>query len=256
MEKYQIRLIRTLVLLAAIHIMAASWFVIQIYAQSKISPAKEFNHLKTNTTSEIHSDIIKKYSQIELYKSKQIMFDHVINGRGMSRVTFATGIPFVAVGEYAYGVTNRLTVGVLGGLTPEVEGYGVRVRSVIYQKRNHYRVYFCTPVIYYPGLSAGDPWWLTRPNINFEWVTRSNIRYKFGISVFMAASNNSLFGDASKATLQPDYWTSAHTGMSLPIGSDFSFQTEVSYVSKGVTPIKDFIGAPPVVLVLGISYTF
>lgn len=183
------------------------------------------------------------------------LFDHVINRRGGSRLTLATGIPFVGVAEYAYGVTNRFTVGVLGGLTPAVEGYGVRMRGVVYQKNDFYRVYFCTPVIYYPTLSGGDPWWLARPNINFEWVTKSNVRYKVGGSAILAASNNSLFGDADKATLNPGLWSSVHGGVSLPLGGNISLQTEISYVSKGVQPIKDFVGAPPVILVLGISYT-
>ena len=183
------------------------------------------------------------------------LFDHVINRKGESRITLATGIPFVGVAEYAYGVTDRFTVGVLGGVTPAVEGYGFRMRGVVYQKTDRYRVYFCTPVIYYPRLSGGDPWWLARPNINFEWVNKHNFRYKLGGSLFLAASNNSLFGDAEKATLDPDVWSSIHAGMSVPVKGNISFQTEVSYVSKGVKPIKDFVGAPPVVLVLGLSYT-
>lgn len=182
-------------------------------------------------------------------------FDHVINKKGGSRFTLATGIPFVGVAEYAYGVTDRFTVGVLGGLTPAVEGFGVRMRGVVYQKHDFYRVYFCTPVIYYPTLSGGDPWWLARPNINFEWVTNSNVRYKFGGSMILAASNNSIFGDADKATLEPDAWSSVHAGISLPFRRNMYFQAEMSYVSKGIKPIKDFVGAPPVILVLGLSYT-
>jgi len=194
--------------------------------------------------------VLKEYRQ-----STPRLFDHVINRKGESRLTLATGIPFVGVAEYAYGVTDRFTVGVLGGMTPAVEEYGFRMRGVVYQKTDRYRIYFCTPVIYYPRLSGGDPWWLARPNINFEWVNSKNVRYKFGGSMFMAASNNSLFGDAEKATLAPDYWTSVHAGVSLPLKGNISFQTEVSYVSKGVKPIKDFVGAPPLVLVLGFSYT-
>lgn len=183
-------------------------------------------------------------------------FDHVINRRQESRLTIATGIPFIGIGEYAYGLSDRTTIGFMAGLTPAVEGYGVRIRRVLYQSAENYRVYFCTPVIYYPTLSGGDPWWLTRPNINFEWLTKSDLRYKAGGSIIAAASNNSLFGDAAKATLSPDIWTSVHGGFSLPLRGNFSFQTEVSYVSKGVKPVKEFVGAPPVILVLGVSYIF
>jgi|GEM_PF-2010287 len=183
-------------------------------------------------------------------------FDHVINNRRDSRITLATGIPFIAIGEFAYGITDRTTIGVMAGLTPAVEGYGIRVRHVIYQPIENYRIYFCTPVIYYPTLSGGDPWWLTRPNINFEWLTKSNFRYKAGGSIIAATSNNHLFGDGSKATMSPDFWTSIHGGISVPLKGNISFQAEVSYVSKGIQPVKEFVGAPPVILVLGASYIF
>jgi hypothetical protein len=183
-------------------------------------------------------------------------FDHVINQKGESRITIATGIPFIGIAEYAYGVSNRTTLGIMAGMTPAVEGYGIRFRRILYQKSESYRIYFCTPVIYYPTLSGGDPWWLTRPNINFEWLTQSDLRYKIGGSIIAAASNNSLFGDSSKATLSPDMWTSIHGGISMPLYGSFSFQAEASYVSKGIQPIKEFVGAPPVILVLGVSYIF
>ena len=39
--------------------------------------------------------------------------DHVLNYKGQSRITFATGIPHVAISEYAYGVSDRVTAGAL-----------------------------------------------------------------------------------------------------------------------------------------------
>lgn len=188
-------------------------------------------------------------------KKRSGHFDHVINRRGESRLTLATGIPFIGVAEYAYGVTDRFTVGILGGLTPAVEGYGVRMRTVLIENTKGERIYFCTPIVYYPKLSGDDPWWLTRPNINFERVSSGNIRYKFGASLIFAASGNSLMGRSAEATLKPAMWTSVHAGMSLPVWNRVSFQTEVSYVTKGLETLKDFVGAPPVILVTGFSVT-
>src|SRR2546425_12235612 len=99
-------------------------------------------------------------------------YDHVLNDRGASRLTFATGIPYLAIGEYAYGISNRLTVGFMAGVTPSVEGYGIRVRTVLYQPDPGFRIYFCTPVFFYPNASIGGAGagGLARPHGNFQWV--------------------------------------------------------------------------------------
>src|SRR5688572_14397259 len=73
-------------------------------------------------------------------------YDHGLNAKGRGRVTVATGIPYVAIGEYAYGVSDRVTVGFMTGVTPHIPGYGVRARAVLLESQEGFRVYFCTPV--------------------------------------------------------------------------------------------------------------
>jgi hypothetical protein len=183
--------------------------------------------------------------------------DPVLNYRGKGRLTLATGIPYLAIGEYAYGISDRVTVGVMAGLTPTVQGYGVRGRAVLYERSN-LRVYFCAPVLFYPRTSGlgGDPWWLTRPNINLEWITAAGLRYKIGGSLIAAASNYSLFGNASVAKFPPGLWNAVHGGISIPLGSDVTFQLEGSLVLKGFRVAgKDWVGGPPVILVIGTSWT-
>ena len=184
--------------------------------------------------------------------------DHVLNNRGQSRITLATGIPYIAIGEYAYGVSGRVTIGLLAGTTPFVEGYGIRARAVLYQPDASFRIYLCAPLIYYPktrGL-GGDPWWLTRPNINFERMTRSGFRYKAGASLIAAASHYALFGDPAKAKFHPGLWNAVHAGISFPVSSRLTVQLENSLVLRGVRVAgKDWVGGPPVILVLGTSWT-
>lgn len=172
-------------------------------------------------------------------------YDHVFAANGGAKLTLATGIPYIGIAEYAYGFSEKITGGLLWGLTPNVEGYGVRVRAVVYQETESFRVYFCTPILYYPKTKelGGDPWWLTRPNINFEWITSTKFRYKFGGSIIAAASHHSLFGDPSKAKLQPGFCNAMHVGISLPIGSGIMFQTELSAVMSGLQIAgKDWVG--------------
>lgn len=182
--------------------------------------------------------------------------DHVLNARGKGRVTIATGIPYVAIGEYAYGVSDRVTVGVMAGVTPSIPGYGVRARAVLYERRD-FRVYFCTPLLYYPKTNGlgGDPWWLSRPNINFEWVNRKGFRYKAGGSLIAAASHRSIFGDAAYARFSPGVWNAVHGGISFPVGSNLTLQLEGSLVMKGVRVPKSWVGGPPVILVMGTSWS-
>lgn len=186
------------------------------------------------------------------------LFDHVINARGESRVSLLTGLPVVGSLEYAYGISNRLTAGVFVGSTPFEEAIGVRVRTVLYDNSGTFRVYFCTPVVFYPQMGRQNPeaWYLTRPNINFEWVRKSNFRYKVGGSVIASSTHKGLFVDASQTKHDPEMWTALHAGFSLPVGSGISFQTELSYVMKGLNTVDTFFGGPPFILITGFSYTF
>jgi len=168
-----------------------------------------------------------------------------------------TGIPYVAIGEYAYGISDRVTLGVLAGSTPNVEGYGIRARLVVYEPREDFRVYFCTPVLYYPTTKAlgGDPWWLARPNINFEWMTERGFRYKVGGSLIVASSNHALFGNPAHAKFPPGVWNAVHGGVSLPLGSSATVQCETSLVMDGVHVAgSNWIGGPPVIVILGVSW--
>ena len=186
-------------------------------------------------------------------------FDHVINRRGESRVSLLTGIPILGTTEYAYGITDHLTVGVFGGFTPFEEAVGLRVRTVLYQNTAAFRIYYCTPVVFYPQRNEADPepWWLIRPNINIEWLANSGLRYKFGASVIGAASNRQIFGrGASNGQLSPELWTAIHGGLSLPVGKQLSFQSEFSYITKGTDTITNFFGGPPMLAIIGFSYTF
>lgn len=185
-------------------------------------------------------------------------FDHVINRRGESRLSVFTGIPVVASTEYAVGISGRLTVGVFGGFTPVEEAVGIRVRTVLYQRDESYRVYFCTPIIFYPQTRRlnPDPWFVTRPNINFEWLSNSNLRYKVGASLVAGASHHNIFGDPSKSKHSPGLWTAVHGGLSTPVSSNMTFQAELSYVTRGFKTVSHFLESPPVILMIGVSTTF
>ena len=181
-------------------------------------------------------------------------YDHVLNYKGASRFTLATGIPYLGIGEYAYGLSDRVTLGFMAGVTPTVEGYGLRVRTVLHQSTPGYRVYVCTPVFYYPNahISGHGSWWLTRPNINFEWMTPRGFRYKVGGSLIAVASQRALSGDGSEPLR---FWDAVHAGISFPVGPVTTLQLEASLVTRGLQVTgTNWVGGPPVILVLGTSW--
>lgn len=121
-----------------------------------------------------------------------------------------------------------------------------------------FRIYFCTPVVLYPQMRRQTPesWYLTQPNINFEWAKKSSFRYKLGGSLIASSSHKGLFGDASQMKHDPEMWTAIHAGFSLTVGSGISSQTELSYVMKGLQTVDTFFGGPPFILTPGSPTSF
>src|SRR5687767_14220218 len=113
----------------------------------------------TNTQLVLVAAGLLTFGPTALHGQVNPAYHHVLNHKGQSRVTVSTGIPYIAIGEYAYGVSDRVTIGVLGGVTPSIPGFGVRARAVLYETADRFRIYFCTPVLYYPKTNGlgGDP---------------------------------------------------------------------------------------------------
>jgi hypothetical protein len=64
-------------------------------------------------------------SEIHLYESTakqkvstRYFHDYLLPGKGKSMVSLFTGLPYAAVGEYAYGFSDRFSAGVFFGYTP------------------------------------------------------------------------------------------------------------------------------------------
>ena len=111
-------------------------------------------------------------------------------GRGRVETSVATGVPFLAMAEVAIGVTNRFTVGAIGGATPNVPGFGVRPRVSVLEI-GAWRAVLAAPVLYYPFTDArgGAPWFLTRPSLVAEHAFENGVRVGGGVGVVAAASS-------------------------------------------------------------------
>jgi len=179
-------------------------------------------------------------------------------------VTVATGIPYVGIVEYAYGISDRFSAGAIIGITPKIPGYGVRLRGTIHERGDRFRVYVRAPVLYYPRTKdlGGEPWVLTWPVVSAEWKIESGTRLSVGGGFVAAACVNSLLGleEEEEETeggegFMGGFWNTLHAGVAFPIRPRLMFQGELSAVLSGAKVAGgDWVGGPPVILVLGLSY--
>ncbi|HTR81678.1 MAG TPA: hypothetical protein VMM58_08610 [Bacteroidota bacterium] len=193
--------------------------------------------------------------------------DHLFAADGGSMVTVSTGIPYIGIAEYAYGISDRFSVGVMVGTTPNVEGYGVRARAIIAQPSDDVRFYFRVPAFYYPHTKdlGGDPWVLTWPVLSAEWRLNSGTRISAGAGAVVASCFDSFIrkiGLGSKESeneemIMGGIWNTFHAGVAFPVSRDVMVQAEGSTVMHGFTFAQhDWVGGPPVILVIGLSYSF
>ncbi len=183
--------------------------------------------------------------------------------KGKSMITISTGIPYVGIAEYSYGITDKFSVGVVAGVTPKVPGYGIRVRGVLYQSGESFRVYFRAPLFYYPSTKdlGGDPWILTWPVVNAEWKLKSGTRLSAGAGLVAAACVESIFGKeeiGEEEGFMGGVWNTFQVGISMPLTRSIVVHGEIAAVMNGYRLAKpeQWAGGPPVILVLGLNYNF
>ena len=185
--------------------------------------------------------------------------DHLFPAQSGGMVTLATGIPYVGIVEYAFGFSDRFSVGVIAGVTPNVTGYGVRLRGILLQADETFRLYIRAPILYYPQTKelGGEPWILTWPVVSGEWKLNSGTRISLGGGVVVAACMHSLLGHKESGEgFMGGTWNTVHAGVAAPLSTSVMFHAEVSAVMSGIKLAgKDWVGGPPVILVVGFSYT-
>lgn len=201
--------------------------------------------------------------------------DHLFPSAGRSIITVSTGVPYIGITEYAYGFSDRFSVGIMAGLTPNVEGYGFRVRAILSQPSNNFRLYFRAPLFYYPQTKdlGGEPWVLAWPVISGEWRVGSATRVSVGGGAVVASCYHSLLrhlglrkkSKSLKSSSDEDdkmgfvggVWNTIHAGIAFPLSKNIMFQSEASIVMSGVKIAgSDWVGGPPVIVVTGLSYSF
>jgi hypothetical protein len=190
--------------------------------------------------------------------------DYLFAERGQWSGTFATGMPFVAVGELAYGASDRFAIGGMAAATPDVGHIkgtitaGVRPRGVLFAS-GAWRSTLVVPILYYPqvkGFGDEEPWMLARPALSLERELPSGARLNAGVGLIAAACTESLLTLGKERTMMGGVWNTASIGGAAPVSARTSFFGEGSAILDGVVPAHHWIGGAPVVALAGVSSAF
>lgn len=189
---------------------------------------------------------------------------------GHAMVSVATGLPYLAIGEVAYGVGSRFTVGVLGGITPTTEGGGVRIRGVLLDFGVD-RLVAQLPLLYYPPtrgfltVTSGmgeDAWFLVMPELQWEHRFGNGTRLHAGVGVAATSCADGLAAflqrDIGFAQLQRmgDVWPTFKVGGSMPLSHATSLFADVALVPDGLVYGKPWIVGVPLVATVGMAHAF
>lgn len=192
--------------------------------------------------------------------------DNWLPGSNRVGATLATGIPFLVTAELSLGITDHAAIGVLGGATPTVSGFGARPRGAI-PFNDRFRLLLSAPVVYYPRHSDGPAWWLTRPSAALEWRPTDTWRLGAGGGAVGIATQDAVFGGDPGDTTTSAYgrqfhnrrtnlWWTLNALASLAVSERSQIFADATCVFRGYEPVRrDWIGKVPLLFFVGVSTT-
>ena len=200
-------------------------------------------------------------------QERQFTRDHLFQPAGTSTLKIVSGVPYIGIIEYSYAISDKFSLGVMLGATPHVEGYGIRIRAILYQPDSNNRIYFKMPMFYYPKTKHfGDaPWSLIWPVVNYEKRFNSDTRLSAGVGFVQANCLNSLLGremeqcedcePQEEQGFEGGIWNTIQFGVATPLSNRMMFHSEVAGVMSGFAIAgKDYVGGPPIIVVFGVTY--
>jgi hypothetical protein len=199
----------------------------------------------------------------------EVLFPHP----GQVTLTAATGIPFLAIGEVAIGVTDGLAVGALVGITPVVTGFGARIRGVLID-RGTWRLSAVAPILLYPRTNlSGAPFAVGRATALYERVLPGDWRISLGLGVIGATTfarvartfgatdysdgAGGLHSYGSETPATAGLWGTISAGVIMPLGPRWSLFADAGVVTEGAhLAASDQIGGVPLVAAVGTCFRF
>jgi hypothetical protein len=179
--------------------------------------------------------------------------------------------PPALVGDVTYGMSDRLSIGILGGTTGAQSLGGAKINALLLQ-RNNFRMVYRMVIIYYPGregaymFDTSDksimPWMLSMAVCDATWKTGKGIRWSLGMGVLethcIEGMKKYFWGVSDEAKVSPfELFHTLQGSVSIPVSNRLTFRPEVIAVMKDAHLIKtgDF-KVFPVNPFLKVIYTF
>lgn len=173
--------------------------------------------------------------------------------------------PPVLISDVMYGITNRFSLGVVGGTTGSLALYGIKLNAALY-KQTDFKVIFRFMSVYYPernGTFMFDtdheyvmPWMLSMALVDTEWKTKKGIRWSVGMGLMethciedmkmwfgiehdhsVHAGDDGHVGEVDSGSLI-DIFNTVQASVSLPISKRFTLRPEVIAVFRGTDLIE------------------
>lgn len=174
----------------------------------------------------------------------------LLPAHGRLSASLATGVPFLAIGELAIGIDDGFALGLVAGLTPVVEGVGLRARGVL-ATLDRVSLLADVPVLYYPTSRHRGAWFLTRPTLVADVRLGEATHLQLGVGLIATAN-----ADAAWPHLVDGTWQTLRVGCVVPIVKHLSFFADAGVVLDGLALAgPDWGGGPPAVVTLGVTWS-
>lgn len=181
--------------------------------------------------------------------------DGLLPGKGRFNtgfITTYTGKPGpVFIADVTYGVSQRTSVGLVGGTTGMLALVGARLNSAIYEK-DRFRALFQFNGIYYPERNGAflfdreekhvTAWMFSLAIVDAEWRTQSGVRIALGAGALethcIPGMMNWLRQTGEGGPLPFKVFTAAHIGAAIPLSSRITLRPEVVTVMQGLALVE------------------
>jgi hypothetical protein len=168
-------------------------------------------------------------------------------------ITTYTGFtpPPVLIGDLTYGISNRFSLGLVGGTTGTLTLTGYKLGAVLYQRKDFRLLYRMSSVYYFNrnGKYLFDrvdkqvtPWILSMAFVDAEWKTKKGIRLSAGMGLLethcVPGMMNLLFQTGESRTLMLEVFNTIQGSASFPLSPKLTMRVEAIGALKGTEFIK------------------
>ena len=178
----------------------------------------------------------------------------------------------VMIGDVTYGISNRFSLGVVGGTTGTLSLVAMKLAANLYEHKN-FRLLGRMSMIYYPerkGAFLFDktqqnimPWMLNMGLVDGEWKMKNGLRWSIGMGLIethcIDGMMNFLFhskGDED-GDLPFEFFNTVQTSLSIPLSRKLVLRPEAIMVFQGTKFVSgDDHKVGPLNIYLNLVYHF